>query len=58
MELFIVGFVLENPGVYLSELCEKVASVSGINVSKATMCRLIHRHGITRKKIRLEHFIY
>ena len=52
MELFIIGLVLESPTLYLSELCAQVEDISGIEVSEATICRLLRRHGFTRKKIR------
>ena len=50
-ELLIVGLLLENPGLYLNEICQKVFDVSNIMVSAPTVCRIIHRHGFTRKKI-------
>ena len=52
MELFIIGVVLEKPTLYLSELCELRADNSGIEVSEATVCRLLQRHGFTQKKVR------
>ena len=51
MELFIIGYVLEHPSIYLDEVCKVVEDVRGIRVSESTMCRLIRRHGVTRKKI-------
>ena len=50
-ELFIVGLLLDDPSVYLSEVCQKIETLTGINVSSATVCRVIHRNGFTRKKI-------
>ena len=38
-------------GLYLNEICQKVFDVSNIMVSAPTVCRIIHRHGFTRKKI-------
>ena len=52
MEMFIIGLILETPSLYLKELCKKVEEVSGESVSEATICRLLHSHGFTRKKIR------
>ena len=52
MELFILGLILDDPSLYLSEVCDKVEELSGIQVSQATICRLLKRHGLTRKKIR------
>ena len=52
MELFVIGIVLEKPPLLLSELCKLIYDHSGIAVSEATVCRLLHRHGITRQKIK------
>lgn len=51
IELFVIGFVLHQPAMYLKEVCKQVEDVSGIRVSESTICRLIKQHGITRKKI-------
>ena len=51
-ELFIIGVVLEKPAIYLGEMCQLIHQMSNIHVSQATICRLIHRYGITRKKIK------
>ena len=51
-EMFIVGLVLESPALYLKELCSQVQQFSGIEVCEATICNVLHRHGLTRKKIR------
>ena len=37
---------------HLHELCAHIAETSGVQVSEATVCRLIQRHGLTRKKVR------
>lgn len=50
-EIFIVGLVLENPSLYLQEMCRDVADVLGKQVSAPTICRVLARHGFTRKKI-------
>lgn len=51
-ELFIVGLILDEPKLYLSEVCKAVFDLSGIVVSEATICRLFQRYGISRQKIR------
>ena len=43
---------MENPSTHLHELCAHIAETSGVQVSEATVCRLIRRHGLTRKKVR------
>ena len=40
----------ERPFVTLRERCEYVRAVSGVSVSRSTMCRAIARVGSTRKK--------
>ena len=40
----------ERPFATLSERCEYVEAISGISVSRSTMCRSIARIGSTRKK--------
>lgn len=52
MELFIIGTVLEKPSMFLSELRKLVHDYSSIDISAATVCRLLHRHGLTRQKIK------
>ncbi len=50
-ELLIVGLLFDNPSLYLSEICQRVTEVIGVEVSLSTVCRIIHRHGLTRKKV-------
>jgi transposase len=40
----------ERPFATLTERCEYVEAVSGVSVSRSTMCRTIARVGSTRKK--------
>jgi transposase len=40
----------ERPFLTLRERCENVEVVSGVSVSRSTMCRAIARLGKTRKK--------
>jgi transposase len=40
----------ERPFVTLRERCEYVEAISGVSVSRSTMCRAIARIGPTRKK--------
>ena len=51
-ELLVQGLLMENPGLYLAEICFKIYEVTGTNVSGATVCRLLQKHSYTRKKIR------
>lgn len=50
-ELYIIALLLENPGLYLAEICQRIEQATGIVVSGSTVCRLLKRNGITRKKI-------
>ena len=43
---------MENPGLYLIEICLKIKEVTGADVSGPTVCRLLQKNGYTRKKIR------
>ena len=61
-ELFVIGLILANSTVYLYEICSQVKEVLGKLVSSPTVCRLLARYGMTRKKVqqiaiqRSEHF--
>lgn len=50
-ELYIIGLVTENPGITLREICSKIEEATYVQVSGATVCRVLRRNGFTRKKI-------
>ena len=50
-EMFIIALLMQNPSMYLSEMCTQVSSIVGVEVSGSTICRTIRRNGLTRKKI-------
>ena len=50
-ELFIIGLVHENPAFYLHEICANILDATGVSVSGSTVCKVLHRNGITRKKL-------
>lgn len=50
-ELFIMGLIIDSPGLYLSELCHAVEDVCGKCISPSAVCKVIHKHGFTRKKL-------
>ena len=55
-EMFLfVFFVMENPSMYLSEMCYQVKMVIGIDVSGSTICRILKRNALTRKKFEMLH---
>ena len=50
-QLYVIGLVLDNPKMYLSEVCHRVKEITNTEVSSATICNLLASYGITRKKI-------
>ena len=50
-ELLLIGLILEDPSLYLSELQHRLEQVAGVQVSASTVCRVLRRNGLTRKKI-------
>ena len=44
--------MMENPGLYLVEICQRILEATGDTVSGYTVCRAMKRNGYTRKKIR------
>jgi transposase len=42
--------VREHPDATLGELCTRLAEATGVHVSPATMCRVVQRLGLPRKK--------
>lgn len=51
-ELYIMSLLIDNPGLYLNEMCSKIKDATGVSVSGSTVCRVLRRNGFTRKKIR------
>ena len=51
-ELLIVGLILNQPDMYLRELCQHVHTVTGVQVSVLTICRIL-KNGLTIKKLLL-----
>ena len=46
-----MGLVLENPALYLQELCQLIHEATGVSVSGSTVCRVLRRNGFSRKKV-------
>ena len=44
-ELLVIGLLLDAPTLYLSEVCQMVLRITGVQVSPPTICRIIHRNG-------------
>ena len=51
-ELLVIGIIMENPTLYLEEVCKQILSITNITVAPSTICRLLRRYGITRKRVR------
>jgi len=49
-EAALLDIVREHPDMTLPELADEVGNVLGVSISRATVGRVLHRHGITRKK--------
>lgn len=49
-ELQVIGLLLESPNLFLREVCRKVSTLTGVSISESTICRILQRHGLTRKK--------
>ena len=52
-EWMIMELVLEQPGIYLLEICRQLSQFTGTEVSEATVCRFLKKAGFTRTKIQL-----
>ena len=51
VELLILAMLWNDCTTYLSEICQRIQMLLGIQVSSSTICRIIHRNGLTRKKV-------
>ena len=51
-QLHVVGLIIENPSLYLAEICQQVQEVFALDVTPSTVCRLLREYGMTCKKIR------
>ena len=51
MSTAILAIIFENPTLYLKELTQKIFEYTDKRISPSTVCNVLHKHGITRKKI-------
>ena len=49
-ELNMIGFILENPSMYLDEVCSKLLEITGVQVSPSTICRVLQCYGMIGRK--------
>ena len=47
--LYVVGLVMASPDLHLREIVDKVHEITGVSVDLSTICRLLAKHGLTRK---------
>ena len=40
-ELYVIGVIMENPSLYLGELCSVIMTAFGIEISASTVCRTL-----------------
>ena len=50
-QLYVISLVLDNPSLYLGEICTAIKDVTGTVVVPSTVCKLLGRYGFSRKKI-------
>ena len=50
-ELLIIAIVMENPCMYLREICQRIEEATHTRVSGSTVSRILRKNGYTRKKI-------
>ena len=50
-KLVCLEIVIDNPGLYLREIAEKLAEETGTEVDPSTICRFLHKSGFTRQKM-------
>lgn len=51
-EGYIIGLIINSPTLHLSEIVDRVYTATGIVTSVPTICKLLARHGLTRKKVK------
>ena len=47
----IVNVIFENPGIYLDKIQRTLEEEDGVVISIPTICRMVQRLGLTRRKI-------
>ena len=51
-ELPLTRLILEQPQLYISKMQQHIHDITGVEVSNATICKILGKHGLIRKKIR------
>ena len=47
----ILAIVFESPDSYLREIAQLVQQHTNVTIAPSTICHIMHKHGLTRKKI-------
>ena len=50
-KLFVLEIAIDNPGIYLREIKQKLMEETGIDVNESTICRVLKDCGFTRQKM-------
>lgn len=50
-QLYIITIVLENPTLYLGEICTAIKDVTSTVVVPSIVCKILGKYGFSRKKI-------
>lgn len=50
-QLYVIGLILNNPTMYLREICSEIKQMTGTEVSPSMLCKMLRMHGFSRKKI-------
>ena len=50
-QLVLLRLILENPGIYLQEIQDKLLAMFGVEVAVSTICKTLHAMGCSRQKI-------
>ena len=51
-ENYIMCMISSDPTLYLSDFTQQIYDITGVAVSYATVCRLLAKHGFTRKRVK------
>ena len=50
-QLYVVGLIMENPALYLAEICQHIHEVFALNVTPSTVCRLLRNYALHYKGV-------
>ena len=50
-QLYVVGLIMENPALYLAEICQHIHEVFALNVTPSTVCRLLRSYALYYKGV-------